>query len=49
MVGCFTLQNLLTKEGTGFKIAMGAFDKTRPPVGSFRVSLQIIMYLLICR
>jgi alkylation response protein AidB-like acyl-CoA dehydrogenase len=25
-------ENLLLGEGAGFKIAMGAFDKTRPPV-----------------
>jgi hypothetical protein len=25
-------ENLLLAEGAGFKIAMGAFDKTRPPV-----------------
>lgn len=25
-------ENVLIAEGAGFKIAMGAFDKTRPPV-----------------
>lgn len=25
-------ENVLLGEGQGFKIAMGAFDKTRPPV-----------------
>lgn len=25
-------ENVLIEEGAGFKIAMGAFDKTRPPV-----------------
>lgn len=25
-------ENVLLGEGAGFKIAMGAFDKTRPPV-----------------
>lgn len=25
-------ENVLGKEGDGFKIAMGAFDRTRPPV-----------------
>lgn len=25
-------ENVLTGEGAGFKIAMGTFDKTRPPV-----------------
>jgi hypothetical protein len=25
-------ENVLGKEGVGFKIAMGAFDNTRPPV-----------------
>ena len=27
-------QNVLGTEGIGFKIAMGAFDRTRPPVSS---------------
>ena len=27
-------ENVLLGEGAGFKIAMGAFDKTRPPVSS---------------
>jgi hypothetical protein len=27
-------ENLLLGEGAGFKIAMGAFDKTRPPVNN---------------
>ena len=27
-------QNVLGQEGIGFKIAMGAFDKTRPPVST---------------
>ncbi|XP_059062303.1 medium-chain specific acyl-CoA dehydrogenase, mitochondrial isoform X3 [Achroia grisella] len=27
-------ENVLIGEGAGFKIAMGAFDKTRPPVGA---------------
>ena len=27
-------ENVLLSEGQGFKIAMGAFDKTRPPVRS---------------
>ena len=29
---CVCVQNVLGEEGVGFKIAMGAFDKTRPPV-----------------
>ena len=29
------LQNVLGAEGMGFKIAMGAFDKTRPPVSTW--------------
>ena len=29
---CMCVQNVLGEEGIGFKIAMGAFDKTRPPV-----------------
>lgn len=28
-------ENVLIGEGAGFKIAMGAFDKTRPPVRSY--------------
>jgi len=32
-------ENLLGKEGDGFKIAMGAFDRTRPPVASGAVGL----------
>lgn len=32
-------ENLLVKEGAGFKIAMTVFDKTRPPVGSIGVGL----------
>ena len=33
--------NVLIEEGAGFKIAMGAFDKTRPPVISIR-TLQFV-------
>ena len=33
------VQNLLGAEGYGFKIAMGAFDRTRPPVASGAVGL----------
>ncbi|KAM8930223.1 medium-chain specific acyl-CoA dehydrogenase, mitochondrial [Pelodytes ibericus] len=32
-------ENVLTAEGAGFKIAMGAFDKTRPPVAAGAVGL----------
>ncbi|XP_074077254.1 medium-chain specific acyl-CoA dehydrogenase, mitochondrial-like [Macrotis lagotis] len=32
-------ENVLIEEGTGFKIAMGAFDKTRPPVAAGAVGL----------
>ncbi|EDO34653.1 predicted protein [Nematostella vectensis] len=32
-------ENVLGAEGIGFKIAMGAFDKTRPPVASSAVGL----------
>ena len=32
-------QNVLLGEGQGFRIAMGAFDLTRPPVGSSAVGL----------
>lgn len=33
--------NRLGKEGQGFKIAMGAFDHTRPPVCLFFISLYL--------
>ncbi|GFY46092.1 medium-chain specific acyl-CoA dehydrogenase, mitochondrial [Trichonephila inaurata madagascariensis] len=32
-------KNVLTAEGAGFKIAMGTFDKTRPPVAAFATGL----------
>lgn len=32
-------ENLLVKEGAGFKIAMTVFDKTRPPVGAIGIGL----------
>ncbi|KAF4794764.1 hypothetical protein TURU_098672 [Turdus rufiventris] len=32
-------ENVLISEGAGFKIAMGAFDKTRPPVAAGAVGL----------
>jgi len=32
-------ENLLGEEGIGFKLAMGAFDKTRPPVAAGAVGL----------
>lgn len=32
-------ENVLIGEGQGFKVAMGAFDKTRPPVGAAAVGL----------
>lgn len=31
-------ENVLLTEGAGFKIAMGAFDNTRPPVSSVTAS-----------
>lgn len=31
-------ENVLIGEGVGFKIAMGAFDRTRPPVSIFESS-----------
>jgi alkylation response protein AidB-like acyl-CoA dehydrogenase len=34
-------ENLLLGEGAGFKIAMGAFDKTRPPVNNKTATLCI--------
>lgn len=35
-------ENVLLGEGAGFKIAMGAFDQTRPPVQSFLLLDRII-------
>lgn len=32
-------ENMLVKEGAGFKIAMTVFDKTRPPVGAIGIGL----------
>merc|ERR1719422_1911846 len=32
-------ENVLIGEGAGFKVAMGAFDKTRPPVASGAVGI----------
>merc|ERR1712025_229016 len=32
-------ENVLIGEGAGFKVAMGAFDKTRPPVAAGAVGL----------
>ena len=32
-------ENVLIGEGAGFKVAMGAFDNTRPPVASAAVGL----------
>lgn len=32
-------ENILVKEGAGFKVAMGAFDKTRAPVGAIGIGL----------
>ena len=37
-------QNVLGTEGVGFKIAMGAFDKTRPPV-CYHMFLFLSWYL----
>lgn len=37
-------ENVLLGEGAGFKIAMGAFDKTRPPVSIYNGGIS---YLLI--
>jgi acyl-CoA dehydrogenase len=33
-------ENVLMGEGNGFKIAMGAFDRTRPPVAAGAVGLS---------
>lgn len=41
------VENVLIAEGSGFKIAMGAFDKTRPPVRAQCLSLSRI-YFYVC-
>lgn len=33
-------ENVLIKEGAGFKIAMGAFDLTRPPVMAITLKMM---------
>jgi acyl-CoA dehydrogenase len=40
-------KNVLASEGAGFKIAMGAFDKTRPPVAASAVGTLILNYFYI--
>lgn len=49
------IENVLIAEGAGFKIAMGAFDNTRPPVRRpptcvcLSVSVHIItLYIYVC-
>lgn len=37
-------ENVLVGEGAGFKIAMGTFDKTRPPVS---MTVLIVIKMLI--
>lgn len=32
-------ENVLIEEGAGFKVAMGTFDKTRPPVAAGAIGL----------
>jgi hypothetical protein len=38
-------ENMLLTEGAGFKIAMGAFDKTRPPVRDRKRCLNLTLLL----
>lgn len=38
-------ENVLWKEGDGFKIAMGAFDRTRPPVSNSLCKFSVIKML----
>ena len=38
-------ENVLLGEGAGFKIAMGAFDKTRPPVSIRKKLLRNSLYI----
>lgn len=40
-------ENVLIAEGAGFKIAMGAFDNTRPPV-SPPLRVSVCLYTYIC-
>lgn len=39
-------ENVLIGEGAGFKIAMGAFDNTRPPVSLFLIHLHLKWFVL---
>lgn len=42
-------ENVLIAEGAGFKIAMGAFDNTRPPVSHLRNKERVcVCYLCVC-
>lgn len=45
-------ENVLTAEGAGFKIAMGAFDKTRPPVSTqirpLKIEWEVVVLTLGC-
>lgn len=34
-------ENVLIGEGEGFKIAMGAFDRTRPPVKKYKYKFRV--------
>ncbi len=36
-------ENVLIGEGQGFKIAMGAFDKTRPPVSCTAINKRVLL------
>lgn len=41
-------ENVLIGEGAGFKIAMGTFDKTRPPVrNKKKLFVQIVLFIII--
>lgn len=40
-------ENVLIGEGAGFKIAMGAFDKTRPPVSDLP-SFESFEHFFVC-
>lgn len=39
-------ENVLIGEGAGFKIAMGTFDKTRPPVSQTKLNIMVIQKCL---
>ena len=40
---------MLIGEGAGFKVAMGAFDKTRPPVAAGKIKTKYGVTRIYCK